>query len=350
MRPLPIQLAPRVPATSGLIGAALLVAVLELLGHDITALTVDRSTFTGEPWRLWTSALPHVGVLHLAFNLYWTWRFGGRVEERYGSWRTLGLYALLAPVSTAAEHAIFRGGVGLSGVGYGLFGFLWIASKRDSKLSDAMDPGTVKLFVGWFFVCIAATVAGMLPVANVAHGAGCAMGVLLGSAAVGSRRPVAIAAILLLTVACGGGAWVARPYVNLSGEPALELATLGDAVLDEGDPARAIEAYRRSLELEPDDARVHYNLGVALQRAQRYEEALASYERSFELAPDADRRSAVRGLCEHLGHFALAEGRGPEALRLFGRVAALYPDDPEAQQALRDARTWVRAAGDAARE
>jgi tetratricopeptide (TPR) repeat protein len=211
-----------------------------------------------------------------------------------------------------------------------------------------MDSATVKLFVGWFFVCIAATVAGMLPVANVAHGAGAAVGLLVGWAAVGPRRSLAIAGTVLLTVACVAGAWVARPYVNLSGEPALELAILGDAALDEEDPNRAIEHYRRSLALEPDDARVHYNLGIALQRAERLEEALRSYERAFELAPDADRRSAVKELSRHLGYVALGEGRGPEAIRLFERAAALYPDDPAVQQELRDARTSVGAFGDAA--
>ena len=80
-----------------------------------------------------------------------------------------------APVllPNTAEQALFYGGVGLSGVVYGLFGLLWVLSRRDSRFRDAMDRQTVQLMVAWFFLCIVLTITGAWKVANVAHGAGC---------------------------------------------------------------------------------------------------------------------------------------------------------------------------------
>jgi GlpG protein len=338
-RALPIQIVPKVPATGGLIGAAVLVAILELTGKDTSALALDPSVFASEPWRLWTSALPHVGVLHLAFNLYWTWVFGARVEVRYGSWRTAGFYALVAPVSAAAEYALFRGGVGLSGVGYGLFGLLWVVSKRDPSMADAMDKRTVQLFVALFFVCIGLTVTNMLPVANVAHGVGWATGALAGWARVaGGRRWLAIVATVLFSAACVAGAWFGRPYINLSGEPALEVARLADAALEEGDVPGALAAYERSLELGPDDARVRYNYGVALQRAQRQEDALSSFEEALALEEDETRRDAVLHTRAYLGSVALDEGRFADAVRHYERAVQLAPSDEEMQASLTLAR------------
>lgn len=339
-RPLPIQMVPKVPATAGLIGAAVLVKVLELSGRDVSAaLALDPSVFGSEPWRLWTSALPHVGMLHLAFNLYWMWIFGARVEVRYGSWRTAGLYALIAPVSAAAEYALFRGGVGLSGVVYGLFGLLWVVSQRDPSMADAMDRRTVQLFVAWFFVCIGLTVTDMLPVANVAHGVGCATGALVGWVAVaGSRRWIAVATTVVFSAACVAGAWFGRPFVNLSGEPALELARVADAALEEGDIPGAIAAYERSLEIGPDDARVRFNYGVALQRADRHDDALRAFEDALALRDDETRRDAVLHARDYLGNHAIEEGRFADAVRHYERAVELAPNDEEMQSSLTLAR------------
>src|SRR4051812_5856502 len=136
--------------------------------------------FQREPWRLFLSIFPHIGFFHLLFNVYWLWVLGTVLEEVYGHARTAALVVLFAVVSMAAEFALFDGGVGLSGVNYGLVGLLWVLSKRDRRFVDAMDQRTVNLMVAWFFFCIALTVTKVEPIANVAHGMGALLGVLVG--------------------------------------------------------------------------------------------------------------------------------------------------------------------------
>src|SRR5258708_35846273 len=138
----------------------------------------------GELWRLVTSIFPHLDVLHLLFNLYWLWVFGTLVEEVFGHIKTLALILVFAVGSGSLEYAFAIGGAGLSGVGYGLFGLLWILSRKDERFRDAIDTRTIHLFIGWFFLCIALTWANIVSVGNIAHGTGAALGILAGYAIV----------------------------------------------------------------------------------------------------------------------------------------------------------------------
>ena len=122
------------------------------------------------------SAPPHGDPLHLIFNLMWLWLFGTLVEEVYGHLRTLAILALLEAGDDRAEYAFFRGGIGLSGITYGLFGLLFVLSRKDRRFINAVDARTTQFAVGWFFLCIATTVAGVWRVANVAHGVGALIG------------------------------------------------------------------------------------------------------------------------------------------------------------------------------
>ena len=140
--------APEFLVTSAVCAAAIAVTLAWMSGKSISVLEMDLRAFHGQPWRLVTSCLPHVDVFHLLFNVYWTWVFGTLIEERFGHVRTLGLMTLLAVGSAAGEYAhFFEGGVGLSGVGYGLFAFVWVLARRDTpRWRDAMDTRTATAF------------------------------------------------------------------------------------------------------------------------------------------------------------------------------------------------------------
>jgi len=119
---------------------------------DISPLYESAEIRRGQLWRLVTSIFPHIDILHLAFNLYWLWVLGTVVERVYGHAKTILLLALLAVGSNSLDFAFDQGGVGLSGVGYGLFGLLCVLSERDERFRGAIDRRTVQLFVGWFFI------------------------------------------------------------------------------------------------------------------------------------------------------------------------------------------------------
>jgi membrane associated rhomboid family serine protease len=222
----------------GLLAAA--VTVLQMNGRSIEPLTMSSAAFHGEPWRFFTCILPHADFLHLAFNVYWLWVFGALVESVYGHARTLGIVLLLGAGSMAAEYALFHGGIGLSGVGYGLFGLLFVLGGRDRRFLGAVDEQTTKVFVGWFFVCIVTSALHVFPVANVAHGVGALLGGLLGEALAppasgplvpvrrglrgepaavpraGLRRVLAVTGLVVCIAASLAGASVFRDAVNLA--------------------------------------------------------------------------------------------------------------------------------------
>jgi membrane associated rhomboid family serine protease len=159
----------------------------------------------GELWRLLSAVFPHVNILHLAFNVYWTWRFGTVVETWMGSRRFAGFFVLVAVGSMAVEFlATASNAIGLSGVGYALFGLLF-ALRHDKEFAAVeMRPGVVQTFVIWFFLCIFLTYTHIMPVANVAHGAGAVLGWLVGQAVLLRQRVWAVSGIVLLVLAlCG---------------------------------------------------------------------------------------------------------------------------------------------------
>jgi GlpG protein len=125
-------------------------------------------TQRGELWRLFTSIFLHTDILHLLFNLYWFWMFGTLLERAFGHAKTALIVIFLAVGSGAFQFAIDRGGVGLSGVGYGLFGMLWVLSKYDGRFRGIVGPNITTLFVVWFFLCVATTITKIYSVGNVA--------------------------------------------------------------------------------------------------------------------------------------------------------------------------------------
>ena len=158
--PLPVLQVPRFPIVAGLAAAAVGVTMASKCDVNVSALYDSPAIGRGEVWRLLTSILPHGGPFHLIFNVYWLWVFGSLVEESFGQWKNFALIVLLALGSGAAEYAFLDGGIGLSGVVYGLFGMVWVLSRYPPRFRDAVDANTAIMFVAWFFLCIVTTATG----------------------------------------------------------------------------------------------------------------------------------------------------------------------------------------------
>ncbi|WP_407308859.1 rhomboid family intramembrane serine protease [Desulfosporosinus sp. SB140] len=77
----------------------------------------------GQVWRLLTSMFIHIGVMHLAFNLYSLWALGPLTEESYGHWKYFAIYILSGLGGSLASY-IFSPALsaGASGAIFGLLG------------------------------------------------------------------------------------------------------------------------------------------------------------------------------------------------------------------------------------
>lgn len=290
----------RCPATTIVGLAAILFTGWYWAGNDAGLWVLDARAFHGEPWRLVTSALLHGDLFHLAFNLYWLWVFGSQVESVWGSARTLALYAMLAAASNEAEYAVLDGGIGLSGVGYGLFGLVWMLEKHDRRFRGAIDRRTTEVFVGWFFICIVLTAAKVLPVANFAHAAGWALGIIVGAAVTAGSRAKRISYWLGL-VACLGlvtlGSTAGRRFVNFSANVGEDWFVLGTRALQADDYPRAVEFLEAAVAANGSRTGWWRNLGIAYEKLDRYAAAADAFERSYQLDPSATDMHDAAAYC-----------------------------------------------------
>ena len=91
---------------------------------------------------------------------------------------------------------------------------------------------------------------------------------------------------------------------------------------DAGDVDAALLRYREAVDLAPDYARAHMNVGNALRKLERWDDALAAYRKATNCEPGSPRaRFNLGSLLFALDRFAEAEGEVLEALRLDPQLA-----------------------------
>jgi membrane associated rhomboid family serine protease len=265
--------------------AVLAIAATAAFGLDVDVSPLMETALIrrGQLWRLITSAFVHGGALHLLFNIYWLWIFGTTVERVLGHARTLALILLFAYGSGALEYAFSSGGIGLSGVVYGLFGLLWVLSRSDARFAHVIDGNIIQLFVVWFFICIAMTVTNVYPVANIAHAVGAVLGILTGFAVADPRRRHhfigPIAAFLLF------GTWAAtlgRPSVNLSSWGGSDECRLGYEAQTAKNYADAVRWLRAAATYRSMPDLCWVGLGFNEKMTGRPKEAVAAYRNGAE--------------------------------------------------------------------
>ena len=108
---------------------------------------------------------------------------------------------------------------------------------------------------------------------------------------------------------------------------------------DQGKLDEAVACYRRALELKPDYAEAHNNLGNALKDQGKLDEAIACYRRALELKPDYAEAH------NNLGNAFKDQGKLDEAVACYRRALELKPDYAEAHNNLGDALTGAGEAG-----
>jgi GlpG protein len=187
----------RIPVTILLIVASIGVTVAARFGHDrdvkndliiqhVTFVGTDRyqvppprldDVLKGEVWRLITPIFLHLGWLHIVMNMYILFLFGGSIEEAKGPRRFLAFVLIIAVVSNIAQF--FMDGPmfgGMSGVDFGLFGYLWMKSKFAPEEGFYMPRYVVVQLLAWALLCMTGLIG---QIANTAHIVGLASGMAI---------------------------------------------------------------------------------------------------------------------------------------------------------------------------
>ncbi len=185
------------PLTFALIVFSITVAFLSKLGADqpavmrlfITNFTLDGPYIHwdpglteirhGEIWRLFTPMLIHFGLVHILFNMLWLRDLGSMIEGRQSSWHLAALVLVIAACSNVAQFYIGHGPDfgGMSGVVYGLLGYIWIRGRFDPASGLYLNQSTVVMMLIWFFACLFHLVGN---IANTVHAVGLVMGMAWG--------------------------------------------------------------------------------------------------------------------------------------------------------------------------
>ena len=228
---------------------------------EVWKLGMLSPVWSGELWRPFTTTLLHGNFIHVAFNVYWLVTFGRVLEPFFGSFRYLIVLVLIACSSTMPSFLANNwstpldgqiAGVGLSGVIYGLFGFLWMGQRFRPKFQEVCGPEVAQLFIAWFFFCIVLTYLRVMPIDNVAHGVGCLVGVLYGQALFEPTRRILWRAAAVLVTLFGIGSMFAAP-----GHPLYEKHVRNEEIrarIQELEQADAHPAQGREEEREGDEA------------------------------------------------------------------------------------------------
>lgn len=276
----PLNLAHRFPVSTTVAVASIVLSILYWVQVDLTPLFADRDTVVRAPWTLVTATFLHVNPIHLLFNLSWWWPFACRIEHVWGRKRLIGITILFAVISSAAQIAFAGPGIGLSGVIFGIFALLVVVQDTHHIFRGLISRSTVWMMAGWFVLCIILTVTDVMPIGNVAHGAGAAAGYLLGrciTAAPGGRTRTlwiaSLAAVGLLSIA---GNFVTIPFITPKAST-YENASRGTDAYIKGDYQEAARLLELAHRADPDNVRITYNLGMACQQLGRDDEALALY-------------------------------------------------------------------------
>ena len=140
---------------------------------------------SGEAWRLVTPIFLHFGPLHILFNSWAITLEGTMIEVARGTRRLAILVLVSAVLSNLGQYVYMDrfepDGLhlfgGLSGVGYALFGYLWMKGQYEPEQGMILHPNTITTMLLWLVLCMTGWLG---PIANAAHVVGLLVGIAFG--------------------------------------------------------------------------------------------------------------------------------------------------------------------------
>jgi rhomboid protease GluP len=276
-------------------------------------------------WRLLTATFIHVGIVHLALNMWCLWELGKLAETLFDKWSFLLIYLLsgIAGEITSVAWQPKQTSAGASGAIFGLTGALIVALKIGKlpvpreHLKEVLR--SVLLFAGYNL----AYGAIKSNIDNAAHVGGLVAGLLIGAAL--SQHLIAgpeVRARLRLFVFLVASALLFLSFAMVRrhhvGVIRLEEAQIA---LQRGDVDHALPVLQELSKSSPKDAGVHQLLGFAYVEKKQYDKALPELQRALQLGP------ANSALLYRLGWTYMALRRFDDAEKSFAEVVRLTPNE-----------------------
>ena len=183
-----LQFFKQAPLTLVLIVICIVIAIASAFGDKfdlITPFLISQMYGTdlpeirsGEVWRLITPIFVHFGIIHILFNSLWLFDLGRAIEYLKGSPHLGMLIGSMAILSNLAQY-FWAGPLfgGMSGVVYGLLGYVWITGRLNPRSLLQLHPQVAWMMVIWFFLCWSGLIGN---IANMAHTVGLVSGLALG--------------------------------------------------------------------------------------------------------------------------------------------------------------------------
>lgn len=133
---------------------------------------------SGQFWRVITPIFLHGSFFHILFNMFWLFSLGKQIENRKGGKFFLTFVLILAVASNLSQFIFVHGNfLGMSGVVYGLFGYVFIKSKLDPGDGFGIDQVNEFIMFGFFVACWLGWLGN---IANAAHTGGLIVGLAWG--------------------------------------------------------------------------------------------------------------------------------------------------------------------------
>jgi GlpG protein len=132
----------------------------------------------GQVWRLVTPIFLHAGVLHLVFNMLWLYQLGAQIEAQESSRYCAVMVLVLAIICNTGQYVVSGPlFVGMSGVVYGLLGYIWMMTRFQIGTWYVLSQQTVMFMLVWLGLCLVHLIPN---VANTEHVVGVLVGVVWG--------------------------------------------------------------------------------------------------------------------------------------------------------------------------
>lgn len=217
---------PNTPVTFGLVAINVLLFVLmsivcmNLLSPPTETLVQFGAdygplTLTTEPWRLITAMFVHIGIIHIAFNMYALWNIGPFAEKLLGSLGMLIAYFATGVVGSVASLMFnpLVPSAGASGAIFGIFGVVFGVLIGGRKLLPQELSKRLLPQMGYILVANLVLGFSVSTIDNAAHIGGLVFGCIIGFAVgIFVRRPkiqrlAVVSLIAIVGLAGSGGAY-----------------------------------------------------------------------------------------------------------------------------------------------